>query len=270
MAKLWLFALAIAPSWMLTAPPPASSTAIAFKQGRLEALRTLARDESKLLLVHFSAPWCQPCHWLERNTFADENLGALVHEQFVPVMLDAASDPQVASLCKQYGVRLLPTILILDESGRLLAKYEETTNAASLAMQLRVLLRQQTAPERPYVFNNPRLMEPSVPGQAPPPATAGPNLPPVTASSTAPSPQPQPNFSIQLGVFSDYANAVQFAHSVERRLPNSAQLFLSESGGRILYKVVYGLYPSEREALAIQQRYRQQLGRGLVRQVAEL
>jgi len=266
MAKLWLFALAIAPTWMLTAPPTSSSAAIVFKQGRLEAFRTLARKESKLLLVHFSAPWCQPCHWLERNTFADENLAALVHAQFVPVMVDAANDSQVAALCRQYDVQLLPTILILDGSGRLLARYEETTNAASLAMQLRVLLRRQTAPGRPYVFNNPRLMEPSIPEQAPPP-TSGPDLPPVAASEAT---QPLPNFSIQLGVFSDYANAVQFAHALERRLPDPAQVFLSESGGRALYKVVYGLYPSEREALAMQRRYRRHLGRGLVRQVAEL
>jgi len=191
----------------------------------MEALRSLARAEDKLLLVHFDASWCQPCHWMERHAFADEALATFVHEHFVPVVL-RADEKQTAELCRRYEVELLPTLLVLDPEGNLIGKYEETQNAASLMMELRVLLRKREAPSRPYVFQNPRLMEPTArpeereeylavaaeapPAQATPPK---PTLPLLVAETSRL--QPVSHYSIQLGVFSDYANAAHFAGSLD-------------------------------------------------------
>ncbi len=243
----------------------------------MEALRSLARAEDKLLLVHFDASWCQPCHWMERHAFADEALATFVHEHFVPVVL-RADEKQTAELCRRYEVELLPTLLVLDPEGNLIGKYEETRNAASLMMELRVLLRKREAPSRPYVFQNPRLMEPTARPQErdeylagaaeAPPAQATPPKPtlPLLVAETSRL-QPVSHYSIQLGVFSDYANAVHFAGSLDGALPEPAIVFLSDTGNRARYRVVYGAFASEEEALRLQKRYQKELGKGLIRAV---
>lgn len=61
-------------------------------------------------ILKFSAAWCQPCKVLSK-TIEGQDLGAPVEE----VDIDANMDQAV-----QYGVRGVPTLVLVDESGKAL------------------------------------------------------------------------------------------------------------------------------------------------------
>jgi uncharacterized protein YyaL (SSP411 family) len=79
-----------------------------------EALR-LAAEGDRPVLVDVFADWCQPCHIMERETYAHpdviEALGS-----FVAFKLDAEVEGDRAD---RYGVSILPTTLVLEPNGRL-------------------------------------------------------------------------------------------------------------------------------------------------------
>ncbi|MFB3894060.1 MAG: thioredoxin domain-containing protein, partial [Phycisphaerae bacterium] len=52
-----------------------------------EALARAAKED-KLILVDSGATWCHWCHVMDRMTYEDEEVAALVNERFIPVRID--------------------------------------------------------------------------------------------------------------------------------------------------------------------------------------
>ncbi len=75
-----------------------------------------ARTEGKPVLVNFYADWCVWCKRLESTTLRDSKVAALLSDRVVPVNLDVDGDGR--ELSNQYRVDGLPTVLVLDASGR--------------------------------------------------------------------------------------------------------------------------------------------------------
>ncbi|RMG58180.1 MAG: thioredoxin domain-containing protein [Bacteroidetes bacterium] len=59
-----------------------------------EAL-TKARDENKLLLISIGYAACHWCHVMERESFEDEDIAALMNTHFVPVKVDREERPDI-------------------------------------------------------------------------------------------------------------------------------------------------------------------------------
>jgi len=75
-----------------------------------------AQSEGKPVLVNFYADWCVWCKRLESTTLRDAKVAALLSDRVVPVNLDVDGDGR--ELSNQYRVDGLPTVLVLDTSGR--------------------------------------------------------------------------------------------------------------------------------------------------------
>ena len=75
-----------------------------------------AQSEGKPVLVNFYADWCVWCKRLESTTLRDAKVAALLSDRVVPVNLDVDGDGR--ELSNQYRVDGLPTVLVLDASGR--------------------------------------------------------------------------------------------------------------------------------------------------------
>ena len=75
-----------------------------------------AQSEGKPVLVNFYADWCVWCKRLESTTLRDAKVAALLSDRVVPVNLDVDGDGR--ELSNQYRVDGLPTVLVLDSSGR--------------------------------------------------------------------------------------------------------------------------------------------------------
>src|SRR5688572_14304152 len=81
------------------------------------ALKAAAAGDRPVLLV-ITAPWCQYCRDLLATSFTDERVVAMVHESFVPVLVDAERRPDVN---QRYGTGGWPTIAWLTPDGELIA-----------------------------------------------------------------------------------------------------------------------------------------------------
>jgi len=105
------------------APPAAAvdtvsnhgSAAITWEKDFPNAMKR-ARSEGKPVLVNFYADWCVWCKRLDSTTLSDAKVAALLSDRVIPVHLDVDGDGR--ELSNEYRVDGLPTVLILDPSGR--------------------------------------------------------------------------------------------------------------------------------------------------------
>ena len=75
-----------------------------------------ARNEGKPVLVNFYADWCVWCKRLESTTLRDAKVASILQNKMVPLSLNVEGDGK--ELSNEYQVDGLPTIIVLDASGR--------------------------------------------------------------------------------------------------------------------------------------------------------
>jgi uncharacterized protein YyaL (SSP411 family) len=75
-----------------------------------------ARDDRPVLLS-ISAAWCHACREMDRTTYADPDVAALVAARFVPVRVDADRRPDIN---ERYNLGGWPTTAFLTAGGRLI------------------------------------------------------------------------------------------------------------------------------------------------------
>lgn len=96
-------------------PPPPSS--IEWKTD-LDAALEEARRTQKLVFVDFSANWCPPCIAMKHDVWPDPAVERAM-ESYVPVLVDVDRD---ATVSERYGVHGIPTILVLEHTGRVVRR----------------------------------------------------------------------------------------------------------------------------------------------------
>jgi thiol:disulfide interchange protein len=80
-----------------------------------------AQTSGKPLLVDFTADWCPPCRVMKHDVWPDAQVGQLMAENYVPVLIDVDA-PGNAAVSQRYGIRSIPTILVLDAEGKVLSQ----------------------------------------------------------------------------------------------------------------------------------------------------
>jgi len=83
----------------------------------------LARADNRPLVIDFRAEWCAACKELQKHTFSDADVQQSF-ERFVLLAIDATDDesPTTKALLQKYKVVGLPAVLVIDPSGRELAR----------------------------------------------------------------------------------------------------------------------------------------------------
>lgn len=96
----------------------APSTSIEWRTD-LDAALVEARRAQKLVLVDFSADWCPPCIAMKHDVWPDPAVERAVTRAYVPVLVDVDRNDTVPD---RYGVRGIPTVLVLDHTGEVVRR----------------------------------------------------------------------------------------------------------------------------------------------------
>lgn len=128
---------------VLTLLPPAPGGAGRGEEGwRTDLRRGLeeAADRNLPVLLDFRADWCVACVELEKTTWPHPQVKGLL-DQVVPVRLDMTRNTQAdAELQRRYGVKGLPTVILLGPGGEERGRFTGFKAPADLVRWMKPLL----------------------------------------------------------------------------------------------------------------------------------
>ncbi|MBN1660155.1 MAG: DUF255 domain-containing protein [Anaerolineae bacterium] len=96
------------------------------------------------VMLYITAPWCEPCHLMERTTLADPEVIDAINDSVIPILVDADKRPDVD---ERYAHGGWPTTAFLDANGEVVESYNFMTPEEMLVVLDRVRHRSQGAPE---------------------------------------------------------------------------------------------------------------------------
>lgn len=73
------------------------------------------------MLLRFTATWCAPCRVMDARVWTDPDVKSAVADKFIIVKSDIDEEPSRV-LAEKYGVRGVPALLLLDGTGKEIAR----------------------------------------------------------------------------------------------------------------------------------------------------
>lgn len=108
---------------------------VEFKQSSISETQAEIANSGKLALIYFTADWCMPCQMLQESHFRDERVINQINNGFVSVKADYSEMDHIEWYDK-YEVRMLPTLLIIDENGNEVDRIQNIRNTRQLYLFL--------------------------------------------------------------------------------------------------------------------------------------
>ncbi|MCC7246078.1 MAG: thioredoxin family protein, partial [Saprospiraceae bacterium] len=98
-----------------------SAQGIEFFHGTWSEALEKAQAEKKLIFVDAFASWCGPCKRMAKETFPDEEVGEYFNANFICLKIDMEK-PENGEFASKYPVSSYPTLLFIDETGKIVLK----------------------------------------------------------------------------------------------------------------------------------------------------
>lgn len=99
-----------------------SNTEIVFSSKEYRQVLAEAKAKHKMIFVDAYAIWCAPCKQLQKTTFKDPKAAAYYNKNFINISVDVEKGNGI-ELAKKWNIEGLPTLLILDENGKVIAEH---------------------------------------------------------------------------------------------------------------------------------------------------
>lgn len=222
-----------------------------FARLSLAEAKARAAQLQRPLLIHFAANWCLPCQWMDKNTFVDPEVLTYLSNQYLAVKIDV-DEVQGYADKEACGVKYLPSLLIFNASGIVVARYEETLDAAQM---LEVLRKYDTpanriAPRTTYAVP---MVKINTPGKAVAQieqseiATISADVEDDPAHLDAqrlpigrPALPSSRKMGIQVGVYGSYENVIRQVQYFEKKFYKPVQISAQTNNGQTYYHLIAG------------------------------
>jgi len=138
--------------------PPVQGQQVAYPtaqinwQNDINTALAIAKTQQKMVLVHFYGNNCPPCKAMDAEVYADPRIIVNMIQMFIPVKIDTGMHPE---LVKQFGIKAIPTNLVLDENGKIIDKRQGGISADRFCQYLDYLKTQQVRSVNPPIQNPP-------------------------------------------------------------------------------------------------------------------
>lgn len=110
----------------------AEAAPVAWQQNVHNATRA-AVEQNKPLLIMVGARWCGYCQKMEQQTFRDPKIQRTIADHFIPVLIDADEQPEIA---QQLKATALPTLLVISPDLHVLQRTAGFQSAEELGGRL--------------------------------------------------------------------------------------------------------------------------------------
>lgn len=196
--------------------------------------------KSKLLLVFFHASWVQPCQWMRKEVFTRPEISLFFREHASLLEIDAAGYTGNNEI-KAYQVSSLPTLLLFDAGGNLLARVEEALDAGRLL----ALLQAWNKPENKgsgggmIAGGNARSTLQHL------------NRAPLIPAAKSKAPEDMSQFGISLRFCQQYEEALRYTRQFESKVDKHLSIVERRLSGEVSqYQVIVSRFSTREEARA--------------------
>ena len=212
-----------------------------FLNSNIEDAKHSASTEGKLVFVNFYARWCTPCNWMDETTFKDKTVVELLNNNFIAVKMNI-DEEEGFEMKKQYEIRYLPTVLILNSKGQVVDRIEETLTSADL---VQLLDRQNSVSNKRIIVNgfNASPTEKQFTYEA-----EYDNSSMASAEYINFKDSNKTVFRVQTGVYETYAGATKMAAHLRELFLEGVVVINDYKGDKVLFRVKLGQFATLEEA----------------------
>jgi thioredoxin-related protein len=94
---------------------------VKFQSVGFDEAMNLARKENKMLYIDCMTEWCGWCKVMDKNTFTNDEVAAMLNNKFIALKIDMEKGYGV-NLAMKYHIRSFPTAIIINSAGELIYK----------------------------------------------------------------------------------------------------------------------------------------------------
>lgn len=91
---------------------------IKFTEGSWADIKSIAKNQNKLIFIDIYTTWCGPCKIMAEKVFTDTQVGDKFNEVFINYKIDAEKGEGI-ELAKNYAITAYPTYLFVNAGGEL-------------------------------------------------------------------------------------------------------------------------------------------------------
>lgn len=117
-----------------------SDDAVRFSTERYMVLMDSAQRQNIPVFIDFYTSWCGPCKVMDRETFQDAEVSALLNEHFVNLKVNAEYGEGM-DLAKQFQVEAYPTLVFIDRTGEEADRFVGLLTAPLFLRKVKKVLR---------------------------------------------------------------------------------------------------------------------------------
>lgn len=274
--KKLLFAIGAICFMSLQASAAGPDHKVEFFTGSLISAKEKAKAENKYYFLEFYADWCKPCKWMDDNTYSNGKLAEYIADNYIAVKINI-EDFDGHALKEKYNVEYLPTIIVFNDKGQIMAKHEKSLSASQM---LKILKENKSGDAAPDYQNDNTIAStesftaPTTPSAKSTksqatvkPTTYKPSTPTTTARPTSSGSTGQSVYRIQLGVYKDAQNVMRQVDILKKQISEPVNIIneKNSSTGEVTYRLVAGKFSDKYSADAYLSTLKNQGHNGLVK-----